>query len=85
MIGTTTDGGNSTDFSEDAAGGLIDVINYLNLMDCSDIKFSDDLADELIATAIYAGNSTDCAEDAAGGLIAAIDAGVSMNCPNLYI
>ena len=85
MIATDIDDVNSTDCAEDAAGGFIGATNDGNSMDCSDIKFSDDAADGLIAITIDAGILTDCSEDAAGGLIAASYAGVSTNFTNKYI
>ena len=58
---------------------MIDVekhnINAINSTYCAYITVSDDVADELIATAIDAENSLDCAEYAVGGLIADIDDG----------
>ena len=75
LIATAINSGNSADFLDDSAGGLIAAINAENLTDCADISISDDAADELITTATNAGDSTDCAEDTAGGLIAAIDSG----------
>ena len=74
-----------TNYAEDAASGLIDAINYVNLMDFSDITISDDASDGLIATDINAGNSTDCYEGAAGGLIADINTGVLINCADIFI
>ena len=79
MIATAINSGDSTDFSEDSAGGLISAINAVKVMDCADITVSDDTVDGLIATAINAGNSTGCDEDTAGGIIADIYASVSMN------
>ena len=41
-----------TDFSEDAAGGLITAIDAGSSMNCADIYISDDTADVLIANHI---------------------------------
>ena len=60
-------------------------LSAINSTDCAHKLISDDVADELIATAINADNSTDFAEDAAGGFIAAINAGNSRDCANLLI
>ena len=73
------------DFSEDAAGVLINSINAINLMECADIKVSDDAADGLITIAIGGFNSTDFSEDAVGGLITPIDAFISMDCAEKLI
>ena len=48
-------------------------------MDCADIKFSDNAANLLIATAINDGNLMDCAEYDAGVYTAAIGAGLLIN------
>ena len=60
-------------------------LNAGNSTDFSDKSISDNVADELIATAINAGSSEDFADYAAGGLIAAINAGNSTDCTNLLI
>ena len=73
LIATAINADNSTDFSEDAAGGSIATLNAGNSKNCADILISNDAADVLIAATIDAGNSTDCAEYAAGGLIDAIN------------
>ena len=60
-------------------------LNAGNSTYCDDKLISDDVADELIATAINARDSTDLADDAAGGLIAAIKSGKSTDCADLSI
>ena len=52
MISTSIDSGNSTDCSEDAAGGFITAIDAGVSMNCADLYISDDAADGLIATHI---------------------------------
>ena len=74
VIATSINAGYSTDFSEDAAGGLIAATNAGNSTSCADILISNDSVDGLIATDTDAGNLTDCADitvsdDAADGLI----------------
>ena len=61
MIANDTNSGNSIDFVEDAACGLINDINAVNTMDCADIIVLDDTADGLIVIATNAGNLTNCA------------------------
>ena len=49
LIATDINAGNSTDFSYDAAGGLVASVDSGDLTDCTDIKILDDAADEFIA------------------------------------
>ena len=66
FIATAINSGGSTDFAEDAAGGLIDYINAGNSMDCAGILISNYSSDGFIATDIDAVNLTDCSEYGAG-------------------
>ena len=68
----TIDAVDSVDFVDNYAGGLIADIYASYSTDCANILISDDMADELIATAINSDDLADCADNAACGLISAI-------------
>ena len=85
LITTDINSGYLTDFSDDAAGGLIAAINYGKSTDFSDISISNDAADGLITTAIDAVNLIYCDDDDAGGLIDSINAGNSMDCADIMV
>ena len=85
FIATDINADNSTDFAEDAAGGLIAAINADNSTDCADLLISNFAADVLIATGIDADNLTDFYEDAAGELIDAINYGSFMDCATITV
>ena len=78
-MATSINADDSTDFSNDAAGGLIAAINSGKSTDSADPSILNYAKDGSIATAIDDVNSTDCAEDAAGRLIGVIDAVNSMD------
>ena len=56
LIATTTNDGDSADFSGGATSGFVASINDGNSTDCADISFSDYAADELINTTTNNGN-----------------------------
>ena len=85
LIANYINAGDSKDFSDDAAGALVAVINAINSTDFALLLISNDSAGGLIDTAIDAGNSTGCADDAAGGLIDAIHSGNYMGCANITV
>ena len=85
FIDTAINAGDSTDFADDDAGGLIAAINYRKSTDSADPSISNDAGYGLIATAIDDGNYTDCAEDYAGGLIGAINADSSTNYADIKV
>ena len=60
-------------------------LNAGNSTYCSDKSISDNVANELIATASNPVDYTDFSDDAAGVLIAAISAGNSTYCADLLI
>ena len=85
LIATSFNTGDSADFPDDTAGGLIAAINSGKSTDSTDTSISNDAGDGLINTAIYVTNSTDCAEDTAGGFIGVINSGNSMDCADIKV
>ena len=71
------------DSADNYAGELIAAVNAGDLIYCANILISDDMADELITSAINSDDSKDCDDNAKGGLIATIKIGHLMDCADI--